>query len=254
MDSSNKVLFVNYASDAYLPMAKVSRNSFFRHATSPATFQLEHVTEETPWLKEPVVTQANLARSRPEFFKHLFNTTDVLTIVYFGADMYFMKDVTYVQQLPGIALCTPHLVNSYPPTASAAAWGRMTGLLNSDFMILRRDPRVFEFLDWWSEMLDQKNSGDVLQGYFWDQGYMQQLLQFEWFTPLCDPRLNVAFYNLHERDLSKTVAFQFTGYEPKYPTKLSKYAILKPQLKTKELTDLMLNYHNELMECGWKSP
>jgi hypothetical protein len=205
-------------------MARVSRNSFFRHATSPATFQLEHVTEETVWLKEPKVTQPVLARSKPEFFKHLFNTTDVLTIVYFGADMYFMKDVTYVQQLPGIALCTPHLVNSYPPNASAAAWGRMTGLLNSDFLILRRDERVLEFLDWWSKMLDQQTSGDTSQGYFWDQGYLQHLLQFEWFKPLCDPKLNVAYYNdlpefgekrYHDLDLNSVFVFCVLPISPK---------------------------------------
>lgn len=254
MDYSNKVLYTCYATKSYLPLAKTCQASFNRHASGYTNFRLEEITEATPWLKEPVVSQPVLARSKPEYFLHLFKTTDVETIIYFGADMYFLGDVTYVQAMPGIALCTPHLVASLPSNAVAAAWNRGTGLLNSDFLILRRDQKVIDFLNWWSNMLDEVCSGDVKDGFFWDQGYLQHLLQFGWFEPICDPKLNVAYYNLHERDINEALAFQFTGYDPDRPTTLSRYKKINPKLYTPRLLKIMLDYHNDLVEAGWKLP
>jgi hypothetical protein len=109
------------------------------------------------------------------------------------------------------------------------------GVFNLGFIALSRCEEALSYLDWWKQRLYDQCVVDLSRGLFLDQRWTD-------FAPcfisrvlvLRDPAYNVAYWNLHERQVTETEGrflvngsplrfFHFSGFDPNNPDRLSKH-------------------------------
>ncbi len=127
-------------------------------------------------------------------------------------------------------------------------------------------PEAGPFLEWWGERLRRDCLMAVEEGFHVDQ----RLLDFlpAYYSPhvLRDPALNVAYWNLHERDVRSTGEgyavdgqalrfFHFSGFDPERPHLLSKHMGDRPRILLSERPDLerlCRAYAQRLIASGYR--
>lgn len=105
------------------------------------------------------------------------------------------------------------------------------------------------FLEWWSERLSRDCRVAVEEELFVDQRWVDLVpVLFDHFV-LDDPTINVAYWNLHERAVRWTGQryevdgrplrlFHFSGYDPRFPDRLSVHAGRMPRTRFSDYPDL----------------
>jgi glycosyltransferase involved in cell wall biosynthesis len=134
-----------------------------------------------------------------------------------------------------------------------------SGLFNLGFIGVTQDARPF--LRWWQERLRRDALIDPAQQLFTDQRWVDWVPSLFDHTVLRDPGLNVAYWNVHERDLHRGVDgslqagdvplrfFHFSGYDPDRPWQLSRHAARRPRVHltdSRVLQDLCAGYSADL--------
>jgi len=160
---------------------------------------------------------------------------------------------------------TPHLRRPYYDSSSPSDLAILqSGTYNLGFIGLRRGATSEELLAWWMEKLYRDCIVDLPKGLFVDQKWIDMIPGF--FPDHCNlyhPGYNAAYWNLHERpitrdgdrwlaDNQRIAFFHFSGYVPYLPTVLSKHQNrhdLKAMPDLKALTD---SYAKELFENGYE--
>jgi glycosyltransferase involved in cell wall biosynthesis len=106
-----------------------------------------------------------------------------------------------------------------------------SGIYNLGFVAFRNSPRSREILTWWDEKLRTLCFSDPREGVFTDQKWMDYLPAFEKNVHILrHPGYNVAYWNIHERqvtlhngqwrvgqsggDLVPLVFYHFSGFHP----------------------------------------
>jgi len=109
------------------------------------------------------------------------------------------------------------------------------GIYNLGFIALNNSQDAIAFLQWWSRKLRFQCINQQDQGIFVDQKFVDLLPAFhENVAILRDHSLNVAYWNLEQRQLTQTAAgwsidgkplrfFHFSGIDRKQPQRLSKH-------------------------------
>ena len=110
-----------------------------------------------------------------------------------------------------------------------------SGQFNLGFIAVNKAARPF--LDYWSERTLMLAVNDISRGYFTDQRWVDAVPTMFTHTVVRDTGCNVAYWNLHQRTLERTLDgdytidgkplrfFHYSGHDPRRPFRLSKYVV-----------------------------
>jgi hypothetical protein len=160
-------------------------------------------------------------------------------VVYLDPDILILRPLDELRPAldgGGIVL-TPHILRPLPVDGKRPNEQdiMISGAFNLGFIALRRSAETREFLSWWEERLQDGCRIDVAHGLFTDQKWIDLVPGlFPSTVILRDPTYNVAFWNLHERAITRQgeaflvngrpAAFcHISGFDPNQPRKLSKH-------------------------------
>lgn len=171
---------------------------------------------------------------KPAFLEVLLRHDEIA--VYLDPDIFVYApfgDLVAPAAESGIVL-TPHVLEPIPRDG-AAPNERMimgSGIFNLGFVAVGRS--AVEFLAWWQERLLVDSISDPEANLFTDQRWVDWVPALFGCHVCRDPGMNIAWWNVHERDLAchdgdvtvdgSPVRFvHFSGYDPSRPERLSKH-------------------------------
>lgn len=186
------------------------------------------------------ITELNTA-VKPFFIDYFYQTQPNATqVIYFDPDIIVYQPLTKLNEdLKQYSLVlTPHTCSPTPDWERPNEQHHLnTGIFNLGFIGLRNDETARQFVNWWKDRLVYECRIDLCAGLFVDQHWVN-------FAPVYYDNVlieqhrgyNVAYWNLHERDLSIDNAgqwlvndqeplqfFHYSGYDPNKPDEVSKY-------------------------------
>ena len=180
--------------------------------------------------------------AKPAFLRYLLGRARTAT--------YLDPDVLVLQPLDAcfeaaeqhaIAL-TPHCLYPLPRDGQEPSERvlMLAGIYNLGFVSVGQ--RARPFLRWWQERLQHDAVVDPTAGLFTDQRWVDWVPALFEHTILRDPGLNVAYWNVHERELrlaadgtvlagsSALCFFHFSGFVPGVLSELSRHAPSAPRV------------------------
>ena len=176
---------------------------------------------------------------KPFLFKYIFTEYQVDSLLYLDPDLYITAALTSIYDAfshSNIVL-TPHMFTPPPDDGKSPSENDImhSGVYNLGFLGMKKHDEVYALLDWWSSRLANKCVVDLANALFVDQRWMDLAPSyFDGVEILRDPTLNVAYWNLHERKMSKVndlyyvnekrlSFFHFSGFDPHNFGTLSKH-------------------------------
>lgn len=166
-------------------------------------------------------------------------------------------------------ILTPHTLMPIPRDGLRPSESDImgSGTFNLGFLALANSHIAMSLLNWWEERLRFDSISDPLQMLFTDQRWIDLVPSYFPIHILRHPGYNVAYWNLHERELGKVNGnvtvndaelrfFHFSGYRPDKPWILSKYVSDKPRVVISNnpiLIELCSQYGNKAISHGWES-
>ena len=176
---------------------------------------------------------------KPFMFLHLLDDYGFDTVIYFDPDIEVFAPLTSVfSALQGGAsfFFTPHLC---APSEDRQEPNDLTimraGAYNLGFLGVSRSEETTELLSWWARRLRYQCINAQAEGIFVDQKFMDLIPGFTDNAVIShDTTLNVAYWNLAQRELAQTgdgwtvdgaplTFFHFSGFNPSVPDRLSKH-------------------------------
>jgi len=154
------------------------------------------------------------------------------------------------------AIClTPHLVR---PLSGIDRRVRdlnilQAGVYNGGFVGVSGRAPARQFLAWWVDRLRTHCRHDVAHGMHYDQRWLDLVpALFDGVHIVRDPGCNVAYWNLGERESSRTRFFHFSGFEPEHPQTLTRYSNrLTMETVGPETAALFARYVERLRDEGY---
>jgi hypothetical protein len=160
------------------------------------------------WMKEHYsIVELNTA-IKPFAFDYLFQHTPADLCYYFDPDMRVYQPISafapYWAGNP--VLLTPHVLTPIPFDGQFPGENLFLnhGTFNLGFLGLQRSDQSDRLLSWWSERMREHCIINLTEGYFVDQIWFNLVPGF--FGPVTithQPGWNMAYWNLHERILTK---------------------------------------------------
>ena len=164
---------------------------------------------------------------------------------------------------------TPHTLKPIPRDGLRPSEADImgSGTFNLGFIALAKSEEANVFLNWWEERLQFDSISDPEEMLFTDQRWIDLVPSYFSYHLLREPGYNVAYWNLHEREISQKEEnffanqkplkfFHFSGYRPEKPWILSKYVSDKPRIVISQntlLTKLCKDYGEKAINQGWSS-
>jgi hypothetical protein len=189
------------------------------------------------WMKQNYnLVEINTA-VKPFYFAYLFGVYRAETILFFDPDIYVLSSIEPVSRelVSNDVVLTPHVNN--PIAKGTYPWENhflKHGLYNLGFIGLKNTNNVQNLLSWWKERLAEHCLADSANGLYVDQLWANFIpLFFSKVFISRHPGANVAFWNLHEREVvakgdklfvndSPLVFFHFSSFNPENPCILAK--------------------------------
>lgn len=175
---------------------------------------------------------------KPFYLTHLFRQ-GYRKVIYLDPDVLVLRPLEVVLAALDRAniVLTPHLVEPLPlddkiPTEINIL---QAGAYNLGFIGLSSGAETERMLAWWSRRLEDFCFNEVGKGLFVDQKWIDLVPGlFDGVQVLRHPGLNVAYWNLRERDITEkdgewfakgepVVFFHFSGYDTARPTVISRH-------------------------------
>jgi hypothetical protein len=202
---------------------------------------------------------------KPTFLKRLFAL---------GADqvIYLDPDIEVFEKLDPVLeelsthdiVFTPHATKPVMDGARPSDIDFMrNGVFNLGFVALRKTDNALAMLDWWESRCLAYGFNDVGSGIFVDQKWMNLVpCYFERVGVLKHPGCNVAYWNLHERQLTFSgerkilvngvplIFFHFSGVKASAPEQLSRHQTRHKLTNGSVLQKLVSNYCESLNSNG----
>jgi hypothetical protein len=173
---------------------------------------------------------------KPAFLAFLLAREEA--VVYLDPDILVLRSFAELRRVLRSAeiVLTPHFLSPLPRDGLRPSEEGMliTGVYNLGFLALARSKEATSLLSWWDSRLRDGSRVDYQNGSFYDQKWMDLVPAYYGPTVIFrDPTYNVAYWNLHERELERrgstflvggapVTFFHFSGYDPNNPTRLSK--------------------------------
>jgi hypothetical protein len=159
-------------------------------------------------------------------------------VLYIDADTYVYHSLDHAtRQLDNYdGVFTPHITQSLDDQHVPNDLSILTaGTTNTGFFALRASERTGDLLTWWQEKVIHDCYNEPQRGVVLEQKWADMIPSlFPTFVLDRSPGLNVAFWNLPHRRITKTgttyyvedapmIFFHFSGLDPHNPSVLSKY-------------------------------
>jgi len=202
---------------------------------------------------------------KPWLLEHLLDVCDGAPIAYFDPDIRFYASVEEIERLAieHELVLTPHITAPLPDDGKQPGELDLmaSGTYNLGFIAMARSSRTRELLRWWQQRLHYDCVIDHALGYFVDQRWFDLVPNtFEGTAILRDPGMNMAYWNLHERTLSRAADgswhangrplrfFHFSGFDVDTPHLLSKHQTRTRLSDHPELAELCAEFAAEVRE------
>jgi glycosyltransferase involved in cell wall biosynthesis len=205
---------------------------------------------------------------KPYLLRHLFATYSMAKLLYLDPDIEVMGSLDELGAAldDSNILLIPHLTTPMPRDGASPSDHDIlqAGTYNLGFLGLRKGNVSRSLLDWWSNKLYHECVIAFDKNLFVDQRWMDLVPGlFGGVRVWRDPGYNVAYWNLHERQVStagdapsvngKPIRFfHYSGFNPDQPKKISKH-----QNRFKRMSDigdarhLYARYRRLLIKKGW---
>jgi glycosyltransferase involved in cell wall biosynthesis len=204
---------------------------------------------------------------KPYMFRHLLEDLN------YAVALYFDPDIEIFRPLEGViaALCggasfvlTPHLCG---PCEDSEEPNDITimraGVYNLGFLGVAGGDESARIIAWWARRLRFHCISAQEQGIFVDQKFMDLVPGFsEHVCVSHDPTLNVAYWNLRQRQLDQEednwlvdghplTFFHYSGFDPRRPARLSKYESTFDGAMPEPLRKITAQYAAKLLSNGY---
>ena len=205
---------------------------------------------------------------KPLGLKYLLDTGSEIAI-YLDPDIEVFSELVEIPkhlESANIAL-TPHSLHGFPDDElrPSARDIMASGTFNLGFIAIKNSTQSYEFLSWWNEKLIFDCVSDVENNLFTDQRWIDFVPSYYSFSVIREYGYNVAYWNLHEREITKQDSeyyinssplrfFHFSGFSPNKPWILSKHVADKPRVVISSnscLKELTENYGKSAVDQGW---
>jgi lipopolysaccharide biosynthesis glycosyltransferase len=156
---------------------------------------------------------------------------------------------------------TPHILKPYPQDGLEPSTLSIinSGIYNGGFWAFNNSDESLQILEWLVKMFENFAFDDPENGMFVDQKFlpMAASLFSKNFRQMDDSGYNIAYWNLHERNLdikngiffsngTPATFFHFSGYSLSKPTSLTKFDYRKVDANNIVLSLLMMRYQKYL--------
>ncbi len=201
---------------------------------------------------------------KPTFIKTLL-ARGVDELIYFDPDILICSAVDLIFEAlsaNGIVL-TPHCISPNDEAPEEEAKLLQSGVFNLGFIALSRTEEVGRFLNWWESRCLSLGYVERWSGLFVDQKWINQVpWYFDSVHALKHAGCNVAYWNLHERTLTKTgtgwvvngtaplIFFHFSGIDIDGETQISKHTNQFNLLSRPDLAELFACYRECILRNG----
>jgi hypothetical protein len=243
-------------------------NRFVVADLSPATLieaQELHLDELQEMSEKYSITELNCAM-KSFFGDHILRSFQPEKLLYFDTDIFIYRPLTEILTALDTSslVLTPHILSPIPADNKIPRERNMlaAGLYNGGFIGMKNDETTKAFLQWWkSRMVDQAFI-DPAEGMFYDQNWLNFLpLYFKNVKIITDSGHNVAYWNLHEREIRKNgdsymvndtplTFFHFSGLDP-FSEKISKHQDRFAKGRSAALDELFDAYIGKLKANGF---
>ncbi|MET0371465.1 MAG: glycosyltransferase [Sphingobium sp.] len=205
--------------------------------------------------------------AKPYMILHLF-AMGYENVIYFDPDIKVYRPISPVFDALAAGasvVLTPHLTR---PAESDTPPDDITimkaGIYNLGFVAFGRHEGVESVLRWWARRLRYQCINAQGEGIFVDQKFVDLVPGFlSDVVVLRDTTLNVAYWNLFQRDFSydgdhwqvddeALLFFHFSGYDPRNSHQLSKHTPLFSRDNSPALNSLLDDYQADLFDRGLK--
>ena len=202
---------------------------------------------------------------KPPFLRYLFQSGSS-EVIYLDPDitLYGPLDTAARLAREHSIVLTPHITSSMPRDGRRVDDFHIlaAGVYNLGFIAL--GPRSGPFIDWWWGKTQREARNDPTRMMFTDQRWVDFAPSFFDHFILKDPTYNVAYWNLHERDLQWTdgrylvngeplTFFHFSGFDVRNPHLLSKHQGDRPRILLSErpaVARICRDYRERLERAG----
>ena len=206
---------------------------------------------------------------KPLFLQRLMRVRGS-AVLYLDPDIRIFGSLAAVPRLAdeyGLVL-TPHMTRPVPDNGRRiddALYVLAAGVYNLGFAAVA--PSAAPCLDWWWQQTRRHALNDVQQQMFTDQRWADYMPSLFSHHLLKDPGYNVAYWNLHERPLTRAQEhiyarnlplrfFHFSGFDPRTPWLLSRYQGDRPSILLSEhpvLAAVCEDYATALDRAGFSA-
>jgi hypothetical protein len=205
---------------------------------------------------------------KPYYFEYLFNHFKAAEILFFDPDIlvFGSVDSTTSNFRDYDVLLTPHVTQPIPQ--GVYPWENHFlnhGIYNLGFIGIKDTRNTRLLLKWWQERCATHCISDYRRGLYVDQLWANFIpLFFEKVYIDKNPCLNVAFWNLHERQLSidqdnffinklPLVFFHFSAFNPRQPELLTKEQNTNLEYKSNNSVRALLSmYRQQLLANNYE--
>lgn len=201
---------------------------------------------------------------KPTFLKRAFS--DGFThVIYLDPDIQLFAPITPVYEAMEGANITliPHALRPVLDGMRPSDVDFLrAGTFNLGFIALRSGDQTREMLDWWESRCLGLGFNDTSFGTFVDQKWIDLVpCYFQSVNILRHPGCNVAYWNLHEREIGwadgrytvngeQLVFFHFSGVTADRPQELSKHQTRHMLTNGTPLADIVARYCRSLLDGG----
>jgi glycosyltransferase involved in cell wall biosynthesis len=206
---------------------------------------------------------------KPFMFQYLLDTTDLDSVIYLDPDIRVYAPLKHLERelAKGYSLIlTPHICTPVEDEKTPSEYNMLqAGVFNLGFAAVSRSDEAKWFIKWWSSRLQTEAYADFSRNLFTDQRwcdlapcFLERLLVFK------APGYNVAYWNLHERNVYQSgrewlvngqplVFFHFSGVNPEAESIISKHQNRYTWRDLPHLKALFDQYRDEVVAAGWEA-
>ncbi len=283
---NKEIACLTIVSKNYLACARVLCNSFLEHHPGASFFVL--LVDRNDGYIDPksenftLLELTDIDLPFPDVFPYQYNILELNTAVKpfalrhlfkeygFQKLTYIDPDIMIFDRLSGVwdgldnddVVLTPHMREPFDDDRNPSELSILqSGTYNLGFIGLRNGTEADKLLKWWASRLYLNCVVDVPRGLFTDQKWIDLVpTYFQNVHILHAPQYNIAYWNLHERQISVTdkqfyvdgeplAFFHFSGFDPRNPNVLSKHQDRHTIRDSEALTAVFAEYSERLFEA-----
>ena len=202
---------------------------------------------------------------KPYLINYLFSRDlQIDSIIYLDPDILVYDAFTHLENnlQDHNVVITPHFFTPlYDDLRLDEADILNSGLYNLGFIAVKRSEETQRFLNWWMIKLKDKAHFDFANGMFFDQIWINLVpLYFEKIKITRHLGHNVAYWNLHERNITSKgekyfvndrfplIFYHFSGYLFHVPEEISQFQTRYSFDQRQDIVPLFRDYHQRVMD------